>query len=363
MIPNAQFAHLLDPVSLRSLPGFSRNGLLAAWRTLLVSAAALDEHRPPLRSAVSLLVEWRRVLQNLPLDLRDDEDAEAAFLRHFQPFHIGGQQKGFFTAYYEPECEGSMRPTEQFCEPIYAPPENLETFATNAFPLGGNLTSGLRLPEGTLVPVPTRREIESGVLSLRPVLWVRDAVEAFKIHVQGSGRIRLTNGDVVRLTYAGRNGRRYASIGKTLVDAGRLQAEEACADNVYAWVRARGLAPGDPGRELLRANESYIFFRLNADLADAAGPIGGAGASLTPWRSIAIDRNIWPYGLPFWISCDWPSGSGLLQSMVVGQDTGSAILGAARADIFVGSGEAAGRLAGDVRHSGDMFVLLPRTSG
>ena len=174
--------------------------------------------------------------------------------------------------------------------------------------------------------------------------------------------MRLVDGRVLRLVYAGRNGAPYVSIGRLLIERSGIRAADMSLIALKKWIRAHGQGPGEPGLALMQSNPSYVFFDLRGESDTACGPIGGQGFGLTPLRSIAIDRSLWPYGQPFWIDAELPCGessSAKFRRLMIAQDTGSAILGAARADIFFGSGDEAGTRAGDVRHKGHMAVLLP----
>ena len=183
------------------------------------------------------------------------------------------------------------------------------------------------------------------------------------IQVQGSGLVELTDGRRLRLIYDGRNGRPYTSIGRGLIEAGEIREAEMSLARLKGWLRAAGVRPGERGRAWMQRNASYIFFRLAPDEPPGGGPIGGAGLPLTPLRSIAVDSNLWPYGLPFWIEARLPWRGAQPEPfgrLMIAQDTGSAILGAARADLFFGSGDEAGLRAGSIRHDADFRVLLPR---
>jgi membrane-bound lytic murein transglycosylase A len=193
-------------------------------------------------------------------------------------------------------------------------------------------------------------------------VWLRDRVEVFLVQVQGSARVRLANGRLLRLVYAGRNGQPYNTIGRILIESGKMARADMSLATLKQWIRAHGQNPGDAGAALMHRNKSYVFFSRREECEQAYGPIGGQGISLTALRSIAIDRAIWTYGLPFWIAADLPwrgSPSSPFRRLMIAQDTGSAITGPARADIFFGSGDDAGARAGDIRHAGDVVVLLP----
>ena len=216
------------------------------------------------------------------------------------------------------------------------------------------MTGARRLGDGSLAPYADRAAIEAERRD--PILWVRDAVEAFLVQVQGSAQVAFADRRRARLAYDGRNGLPYTSIGKILIESGEIAASDMSLANLKAWLRrdrARGLA-------LMQRNRSFVFFRLVEDFDPALGPVAGAGVPLTPLRSIAVDRTIWAYGLPFWIAADLPWEDDALRPfrrLMVAQDTGSAIVGPARADIFFGSGDEAGARAGAIRHRADFTVL------
>ncbi len=222
---------------------------------------------------------------------------------------------------------------------------------------GKDISGARRLSDGSLLPYPDRAAIEAERRD--PIVWVRDAVEAFLIQVQGSAQVEFRDGGRARLAYAGRNGLPYTSIGKILIEAGEIAESDMSLASLKAWLRcdsARGL-------DVMRRNRSFVFFQLVEDFDPDLGPVAGAGVPLTPLRSIAVDRRTWAYGLPFWIDAELPWVDDTPQPfrrLMIAQDTGSAIVGAARADLFFGSGDAAGARAGAIRHPAEFVVLLPR---
>lgn len=358
----------LRRVSFDALPGVF-DQVTAFWTPFLQSCKAVVEHAPELRKAVSPSAAQRAAsLQALSLGPDAPAHSISAYLKdRFTPYLIvprEAETRAFFTAYYRPEVRASLTRSPQFGEPLLQRPADLLTLQPgDEFAHLQGLSSARRLPDGVLAPYPTRAEIDAGALGelARPIAYVADAIEAFMIHVQGSARLLLDDGQVLDLTYAGRNGQPYTSIGKILIERGDVPLAEMSLERLKAWVRDSGQEAGERGRALLHANRSFVFFSA-APSSKGAGPIGAAGLPLTSMRSIAIDRSIWPYGLPYWAEVDapWSAGqSAPFNRLVVGQDTGSAILGAARADLFFGDGAEAGRLAGSVRHHGRLFVLLP----
>jgi len=258
--------------------------------------------------------------------------AKAFFEAAFQPVLIG-DEAALFTGYYEPELAGSRRQTGDYQFPLHRLPDDI--------PLGE--------------PWLTREEIEtSGALAGRDleIVWLADPVEKFFLQVQGSGRIRLDDGSIVRVGFGGRNGHSYRSVGQEMIRLGIFKEHEASAQRIKAWVRSN---PGK-GLKMLWQNPSYIFFREIDGLPENKGPLGAMNRPITAGRSLAVDPDFIPLGAPVWVEKD---GAAPLRRLMVAQDTGSAIEGAQRADIFYGSGDAAGETAGRVRDSGRLVVLLP----
>lgn len=352
------------------LPGVFDDDLLAFWKSYLASCEAIVEDAPELRKATPPGGAQRAACARaLALGPGATGVEIRAYLEQgFAPCLIvpnAIEKRAFFTAYYRPEVRASLVRTEQFREPLLARPDDLVTLpAGDSNPLLNGLSSARRRPDGALEPYPTRAQIDGGALGAqtRPVAYVADAIEAFMIHVQGSARLVLDDKRSLDLTYAGRNGQPYTSIGKILIERGDINLEDMSLDRLKAWVRANGQGLGQAGRALLHANRSFVFFSATPADENAVGPIGAAGVPLTPRRSIAIDRSVWPYGLPFFVEADVPwrqSDATPMRRLVVGQDTGTAIVGPARADLYFGDGAEPGRLAGSVRHYGRLFVLLP----
>lgn len=272
--------------------------------------------------------EW----QSLCAVAEEIPNARAFFELFFRPVVIGADRPALFTGYFEPELEGSRRRTDRFRFPVYrVPPE---------------------LGEGQWL---SRAEIETtGVLEGRglEIAWVDDSVELFFLQVQGSGRIRMTDGSVIRVGYGARNGHAYRSVGQEMVRRGIYQPHQVSAGVIANWVRRNPVE----GRRLLHHNPSYIFFR-EVEIDDpSTGPLGAMNRSITAHRTIAVDPTYTPLGAPVWIEKD---GADPIRRLVIAQDTGGAIRGPQRADIFFGFGDAAGEAAGRIRDPGRMVVLLP----
>ncbi len=352
----------LEPLGFDGVAGFRDDDHLSAFRCFERSARALVEGERGARAARkpsdALIEAARAALASGP------EDAAAArrfFVERFRPFRVA-PEPGFLTGYYEPRVPGSLVETEAFCWPILARPPDLVSFAPGEAPPGlpAGVTGARRRSDGELVPYDDREAIERARRD--PIVWVRDAVEAFLIQVQGSAQVDLPDGRRARLAYDGRNGLPYASIGRILIESGEIDEGAMSLGGLKAWLRAAGLGEGEAGLELMRRNPSFVFFRLVEDFDPELGPVAGAGVALTPLRSIAVDRSLWSYGLPFWIEADLPWADETprpFRRLMIAQDTGSAIVGAARCDIFFGSGETAGARAGAIRHRGAFTVLLP----
>ena len=364
----------LTPIEFASLPNWKHDDFRAAFQCFSSSCRAIVHSKPVVRAGQQsspLLAEICQKALSVG-DRISNSVARTFFERNFRAYKIHPTttdphtSAGFLTGYYEPIVPGSLQKTAAFTEPLLSLPDHHAKLdaPSESFGLPPGLSTALRGPNGNLTAYPERAAIDRGALATRtrPLVWVRDGIEAFMIHVQGSARIQLPDGRSLRVKYAGRNGHPYTSIGRVLVRTGRMQADSMSLANLKAWVRQAGQARGEGGRELLHRNKSFIFFAAVSDFPEDAGPIGAAGVHLHKLRSIAVDRNIWPYGLPFWIDADLPwrtAGTLPFRRLMVAQDTGSAIIGVARADLFFGSGEQSGRLAGGIRHAGQFTVLLP----
>jgi membrane-bound lytic murein transglycosylase A len=354
----------LEALSFDDLEAWAQDDHAAAFRAFLHSCRALDASASELRPAQPPNRHLLRICREaLRLENPSREKARQFFEAHFQPFAIKPHSgNGFLTGYYEPEFLGSRTPDALYKVPLLARPEDLVTIPQGETLPGidKNLQAARRTAKG-YEPYPDRAAIEDGALGslAKPIVYLREPGEAFIIHVQGSSRIRLTDGSVMRVAYAGRNGRPYTSIGRVLVQRGEMDLETMTLEKLMGWLKNH---PG-PARELMRRNQSYIFFREADELAPEDGPIGGAGTPLVPGRSLAVDRTLWAYGLPFWLEGDLPftlEKAEPLRRLMIAQDTGSAIVGPARGDFFFGSGAEAGTRAGLLRHATRFVVLQPK---
>lgn len=260
-------------------------------------------------------------------------DGRAFFELVFQPVQIDDGSPALFTGYFEPELRGSRHRSPAYPYPVYRfPPEAANTR-----------------------PWLTRRDIEtSSVMRGRglEIAYVDDAVDLFFLQIQGSGRIRLDDGSVIRVGYGGANGRPYSSAGARLVQRGIFNRHQVSAAVIRNWVRENPRQ----GLDLLRETQSYVFFREVNHVESARGPLGALQRSITAMRSVAVDPDYTPLGAPVWVEKD---GASPLRQLMIAQDTGSAIKGSQRADIFYGSGNDAGRTAGGIKDGGRMIVLMP----
>jgi membrane-bound lytic murein transglycosylase A len=347
-----------------AIQGWYADDHLAAYKVFKTHCNALAEGKISLREGATPPAAFASVCAQVnAVSIVTNASARLFFETCFQPLEIVPESgPGFLTGYYEPETEGSFEKTDLFQAPLLSRPEDVVTIpqgqSLDGIPAG--FAAARSLPNGQYAIYPDRQAILSAKPGTHgsPILWLRDAVEVFFMQVQGSGRVRLPNGQTVRIAYSGRNGHPYSSIGRIVVKEGLMPLEDATMDKLKAWLRAH---PIDAQR-IMAMNHSYVFFRLAAELADSSGPIGGAGLPLTPWRSIAVDRSIWAYGLPVWIDAALPNAGDAepFRKLTIAQDTGSAILGPARADLYHGSGPLAGTQAGVLRHPMRFIVLWPK---
>lgn len=301
------------------------------------------------------------IAATLPNDL-SSEHAKQFFEANFTPFLVSKPEKGaIVTGYFEPEINGSLTKSDKFSVPVYAKPDDLTLIKGAA--KRGNLPKDLtaaRLVSDELVPYYTRQEIEEGALDGRglEIAYLEDPYETFVLQIQGSGLIRLPDGKALRIGFAAKNGHPYTSVGKILIDRGALEAHAASMHSVINWMRT---AP-QRGRELMWENKSYPFFRVLKQDESDEGPHGAIGVPLTGERSMAVDPRYHKLGSPIWVSAPKlkTSKGNVMNRLMIAQDTGSAIRGPVRGDIFWGSGDAAGKIASTTKHDCDFYVFIPK---
>lgn len=289
--------------------------------------------------------------------------SRAFFEQYFVPMHIAAEDggKGFVTGFYEPEVAASPVRTERFRVPLLSRPVDLVDIDDANRPDAFDPYLAFARDTGTgIVEYPDRRAIERGALAGRglEIAWLEDKADAFFIHVQGAARLQMTDGSLRRVTYASKSGQRFTGAGKVLVELGEIPLADVTMQSIRAWFRTHP----DRVDEILWKNRSYIFFREAPVENPALGPVAAAKVPLTPGRSLAVDRLLHTFGTPFFI--DAPDltafGGGPFRRLMIAQDTGSAITGRARGDLFAGSGHDAGEIAGVVRNRADFFALVPR---
>ncbi|MCH8237190.1 MAG: murein transglycosylase A [Proteobacteria bacterium] len=355
----------LDATRFEKLPGWKGDDQSEALGAFLGSCAKL-KGRPPnislgAKSVQGRVSDWLSICAAAAL-VRSGSRTEARYFfeSRFTPYLVFnyGKSSGLFTGYYEPELRGSFQPSPVFRYPIYAPPKDLVSVDLGRFSpeWKGRHLAG-RITGDKIVPFATRADIAKGALEGKQLelLWVDSGIDAFFLHVQGSGRVVLPDGSKVRIGYAGRNGHRYTPIGRELVAKGVIPLDKVSLQSIRAWLDANPLA----GVAMMERNKSFIFFRI----IKGAGPIGAQGVVLTPGRSLAVDRTFVPLGTPVWLNTTAPGTSDKpLRRLVVAQDTGSAIKGPVRGDLFFGFGPAAGIGAGQMKEKGTYYLLLPKSS-
>lgn len=349
--PTPTPAPLMTPTSFSSLPGWEQDDLRQAWPAFAASCRALAAKD-----------DWKAVCAAARLvDARDGNAIRQYFESWFVPNLIraeDGSEQGLITGYYEPMLYGSRKRGGAYQTPLYKVPDDLLTIdLASVYPnLKGMRLRG-RLVGKAVVPYSTRAEIERANLPGKELLWVNDAVEAFFLEVQGSGRVRLDDsGETVRIAYADQNGHPYKAIGRWLVEQGELTVEQATAQGIKAWIAAHP----ERRQELFNVNPSYIFFREERLPDPGVGPKGALGVPLTPTRSVAIDPKYLPLGAPLFLATTEAGSEVPMRRLVMAQDTGGAIRGAVRADFFFGFGGSAPDNAGRMKQQGTIWVLMPR---
>jgi membrane-bound lytic murein transglycosylase A len=344
----------LKPVDWSAVDFWQDDAASDAWSALLQSCSTLVK-----RTA------WQAICtEAMAMTAPDDAGVRAFFERAFQPYQAtqeDGSPEGLVTGYYEPLLKGDRVHTERARFPLYAVPDDLVTVdLASVYPELKNLRLRGRLVGSKLVPYSTRKEIDAATngegnsFQGRAIAWAEDPVELFFLQIQGSGRIELPDGTLMRVGYADQNGHPYQSIGKLLVERGELKLEQASMQGIKNW----GAQHPDKLPELLAANPSFVFFR---ELPDGlSGPLGALGVPLTGGRSIAVDPKYIPLGAPVFLATTQPNSALPMNRLVMAQDTGGAIRGGVRADFFWGFGDEAGELAGRMKQRGRMWVLLPK---
>lgn len=342
---------LLKPARWEDLAGFDQAELVQSWPAWLQGCSTLKNRQP-----------WQAACEaagHMPAQ-PSESNLQAYYRQYFNVYQASnpdGSDSGMITGYYQPLLKGSRVKTAQYRYPLYTRPADLITVELSGlFPELANKRVRGRLVGNKLLPYYDRAEIEAGLAPLagNELLWVNDPIELFFLQVQGSGLIRLDNGEAVHVGYADQNGMSYQSIGRTLVERGEMTLDKASMQGIKQWARQ------NPSKvqELLNTNPSYVFFReLPAGLP---GPLGALGVPILGERVLAIDPKYIPLGAPVFLATTQPNSNAPLNRLMLAQDTGGAIKGGVRADFFWGAGDAAGQKAGAMKQQGRLWVLLPK---
>jgi len=354
----------LEPVKWSELAGWTADDHLAAFAAYQTSCQALrksprSDSRGPIHRAL-----WNLCRTASGLRPQDRDTARAFFQENFQPVRIArlGEARGLLTGYFEPVVQGSRFPSPEFHVPVYRRPRDLVASGrkptSQAFPNKG-VRIGRLNEKKELVPYYERGAIEAGALDGQKleICWLKDPFDLLAIQIEGSGRVILEDGTPLRINYDSHNGYPLTSISRALIQRNLIPRGEMSRERVREWMAAYP----DEAAKVRAANRSYVFFRITG-LTNDGEPVGAQGVPLTPGRSIAVDR-LHEYGTPFFIDADLPTETPRVspfRRLMIAQDTGSAIVGPARADLYWGAGDDAGRIAGRIRHPGRFVMLLPR---
>jgi membrane-bound lytic murein transglycosylase A len=357
----------LTPVAFSDLSGWGEDTTAEALPALRATCQAFSS-KPALepigpQGLAGSAGEWQAVCDGLP-SLDAAEAGVRLFIEErFVPFTVSTDDdaEGLFTGYYEPELPGSRIRSAAYPAALYRRPTDLIAADLADFrpDLKAETLVG-RIVDGQLRPYPTRAEIDAGALAGQglELVWLADPIDAFFLQVQGAGRVTLAEGGSVRVGYAASNGHPYTAIGRILVERGEMTKDAATMQTVRQWLRDHP----DQAAALMHENARYIFFRE----IEGDGPISSLGVALTPGRSLAVDASLLPLGAPIWLETTYPPGTPEagrpLRRLMVAQDTGGAIKGAVRGDIYWGSGEAALQYAGPMKQRGRYYLLLPKAA-
>jgi membrane-bound lytic murein transglycosylase A len=383
-IPNAA----LEPARWSDLDGWARDDHASAFATLsascrpIVRGAAFRAETPQSHQARAAAAPapaappssgdsrpMRAALEQvcaraIKAGLLKGTAAREFFEANFVPVRIHklGEAAGFLTGYYEPIVDGSRFPTREFSVPIYRrPPDLTAPGVADGAPFSNTGKAFRRLPSGELVPYYDRGEIEDGALDGRhlEICWVRSATDALFIGIEGSAQIRLEDGTMMHINYDAHNGQPYVPVGRVLIERGLVPREEMSMQRIREWMHDNP----EGAKEVRRQSRSMVFFRI-VGLDSGIEALGAQGIPLSAGRSIAVDKNLHVYGTPFFIEADLPltdaSKTSPFRRTMIAQDTGSAIVGPARADLFFGAGQEAGQMAGRIKQPGRFTMLLPR---
>jgi len=359
------------PLAWADIPGWNEDDQLAAYRTFRASCRPIaaqhdlpsDPKADPKALGISLRDPCRAARAT---EISDGAKARSFFEEHFTPLKISrlGEGDGFVTGYYEPVLEGSRTPTDVYNVPVYRRPSNLfvKGYKQSSPDLPNKGQVFRKVGRRKLVPYYDRGEIEDGAIAGRglEICWLKDPTDLLFAQIQGSARIHIQDGSTIRINYDAHNGYPYTAVGRVLIDRGIIPKEEMSMQKIREWMDQNP----DGAKDLRRQNRSYIFFR-EVNLSDKDEAVGAQGVPLTPGRSIAVDKSLHVYGTPFFIEGELPIESERSKTpfrrLMIAQDTGSAITGPARADLYFGAGADAGKVSGRLRHNMRFVMLVPKS--
>jgi membrane-bound lytic murein transglycosylase A len=355
------------PVAWDDIAGWKEDDHLQAYKAFRISCTSIAAQRNPPADPKALGISLREPCRAAKAaDISDGAKARAFFEEYFLPLRISriGETDGFVTGYYEPVIDGSRTRTDVYNVPVYRRPSNLFvrgfTQASVSLPNKGQVYR--KIGRRKLVPYYDRAEIEDGAIAGRglEICWLKSQTDLLFAQIQGSARIRLGDGSTIRINYDAHNGYPYTAVGRVLIDRGIIPKEQMSMQRIREWMDQNP----DGARELRRQNRAYVFFR-EVQLSDKDEAVGAQGVPLTPGRSIAVDKALHVYGTPFFIEGELPIESEQSKTpfrrLMVAQDTGSAITGPARADIYFGAGADAGRVSGRLKNNMRFVILVPKS--
>jgi membrane-bound lytic murein transglycosylase A len=355
------------PLAWNDIAGWAADDHVQAYKAFRVSCASIAAQQSPPDDSKALGASLREPCRAAKaLEIADDAKARAFFEEKFVPLQISrlGEDAGFVTGYYEPIIEGSRAQTDVYNVPVYRRPSNLFVRGFNqdspSLPNKGQVFR--KIGRRKLVPYYDRAEIEDGAIAGRglEICWLKDQTDLLFAQIQGSARIRLQDGSTIRINYDAHNGYPYTAVGRILIDRGIIPKEQMSMQKIREWMEQNP----DGAKEVRRQNRAYVFFH-EVSLSDKDEAVGAQGVPLTPGRSIAVDSSLHVYGTLFFIEGELPIESTQSKTpfrrLMVAQDTGSAITGPARADIYYGAGPEAGRISGRFRHNMRFVMLAPKS--
>ena len=331
------------------LPGWTVDDLRPAFLAFKRSCQAFKKQERGKRMGLSMsLGIWHDVCEIADtVSYKNHQSVRAFFEKNFTPYKCHDHKKndtGLYTGYYESELSGSLTPSDQYHYPLYKRPPDL---------IQKNTQYG-RSQGGSFSPHLDRASIEEGALAGKnlELIWVDSPMDAFFLHIQGSGRVRLNDGKHIRVGYDGANGHPYTAIGKILIDRREIEKKDMSMQAIRSWIEKNP----QEGKKLMRENASYVFLRI----LEGEGAIGAQGIPVSPGRSLAVDKRYVPYGIPVWLDITHPENKVHIQRLVIAQDTGGAIKGPLRGDVFWGFGALAAQVAGQMKEKGRAYLLLPK---